>query len=48
MLGLRCCMEAFSSCGEAATLYLQCTRFLLGCFSCGGAWASVVVLDWFS
>ena len=49
VLGLRCCMQAFSSCGEWWLLFVAVCVLLIvvACFCCGagalGAWASVVV-----
>ena len=47
-LGLRCCMRAFSSCGERWLLFVAVPASHCGGFSCCGvqalgAWASVVV-----
>ena len=46
-LGLRCCVRAFSSCGEQGLLFTSVLGLLIfGGFSCGAqarAWASVVV-----
>ena len=48
-LGLRCCMQAFSSCGERGLLFVVVHGLLIAVASlcCGaralGAWASVVV-----
>ena len=45
MLGLRCCMRAFSSCSERGLLFIVVHRLLIavashcGGFSCCGAWA---------
>ena len=48
MLGLRWCMQAFSSCSEWGLLFIMVRGFLIAVAShCGarvlGAWASVVV-----
>ena len=49
MLGLRCCAQAFSSCGERGLLFVAVCRFLIAVASlcCGaqalGMRASVVV-----
>ena len=47
VLGLHCCVWAFSSCGGGATLGYGCTGFLLQWLLCCraqalGVWASVV------
>ena len=47
-LGLRCCVQAFSSCGEWGLLFVVLRGVLIAVASrCGaralGAWASVVV-----
>ena len=41
MLGLRCCMQAFSSCGELGLAALRRGEWASHCsgFSCCGAWA---------
>ena len=40
VLGLRCCAQAFSSCGErGATLHCGAWASQCGGFSCCGAWA---------
>ena len=46
-LGLHCCAQAFSSCGEQGLLFIVVRRLLIAVACCGaralGAWASVVV-----
>ena len=47
-LGLRCCVRAFSSCGERGLLFVAVRGLLIAvAFRCGawalGTWASVVV-----
>ena len=48
LLGLRCCAQAFSSCGEQGLLFVAVPASHCGGFSCCrawtlGVWASVVV-----
>ena len=38
-LGLRCCMQAFSSCIEQGLLFVVVRRHLIAVASCCGAWA---------
>ena len=46
-LCLRCCVRAFSSCGERGLLFIELHGLLAAASRCGaralGAWASVVV-----
>ena len=41
-LGLRCCMWAFSSCGEWGLLFIAVCRLLIAAASLVAAWAPVV------
>ena len=48
-LGLRCCVQAFSSCGERGLLFVEVRRLLIAVASCCraralGTGASVVVV----
>ena len=48
MLGLHCCVRAFSNCGEQGLYFVAVRLFHCGGFSCCraqalGTWASVVV-----